>query len=89
MDVLFFWIFLVVGSDHGHEMFLYFCPVLIKDNTVPQLTLEGDCTLENSAGANINAGGDADADNSVGGLFHADRIARMFTHHDHCDHHAY
>merc|ERR1712216_756569 len=60
-------------------------PVLIKDNTVPQLTLEGDCTLENSAGANINAGGDADADNSVGGLFHSDRIARMFTHHDHCD----
>merc|ERR1711898_91205 len=34
-------------------------PVLIKDNTVPQLTLEGDCTLENSAGANIYAGGDA------------------------------
>merc|ERR1719353_2005903 len=60
-------------------------PVLIKDNTVPQLTLEGDCTLENSAGANINTGGSADADNSVGGLFHADRIARMFTHHDHCD----
>merc|ERR1711881_764897 len=60
-------------------------PVLIKDNTVPTLTLEGDCTLENSAGANINAGGDADADNSVGGLFHADRTARMFTHHDHCD----
>merc|ERR1712100_478268 len=60
-------------------------PVLIKDNTVPKLTLEGDCTLENSAGANINAGGDADADNSVGGLFLADRIARMFTHHDHCD----
>jgi hypothetical protein len=60
-------------------------PVLIKDNTVPQLTLEGDCTLENSAGANINAGGNADADNSVGGLFHSERIARMFTHHDHCD----
>merc|ERR1711881_724722 len=54
-------------------------PVLIKDNTVPQLTLEGDCTLENSAGGN------ADADNSVGGLFHSERIARMFTHHDHCD----
>merc|ERR1719199_1689342 len=35
--------------------------------------------------ANINAGGNADADNSVGGLFHSERIARMFTHHDHCD----
>jgi len=58
-------------------------PVLIKDNTVPTLTIEGDCTLENSAGANINAAGGAD--NVSGGLFHSDRIARMFTHHDHCD----
>merc|ERR1711881_93655 len=58
-------------------------PVLIKDNTVPTLTLSGDCTLENSAGANINTGGTADA--VSGGLFHSDRIAAMFTHHDHCD----
>lgn len=53
---------------------------------MPKLDIEGDCALENSAGANINAAADKNADNNVsGGLLHSDRIATMFKHHDRCN----
>merc|ERR1711968_213054 len=59
-------------------------PIAVTDTTVPQLDIHGDCTLENSAGANINAGGAADADHATSGLFDKDRIADLFDHRDNC-----
>merc|ERR1719267_478409 len=59
-------------------------PIAVTDTTVPQLDIHGDCTLENSAGANINAGGSADADHATSGLFDKDRIADLFDHRDNC-----
>merc|ERR1711871_813639 len=59
-------------------------PIAVTDTTEPQLDIHGDCTLENSAGANINAGGNADADHATTGLFDKDRIADLFDHRDNC-----
>merc|ERR1711968_192377 len=59
-------------------------PIAVTDTTVPQLDIHGDCTLENSAGANINAGCNADADHATTGLFDKDRIADLFDHRDNC-----
>merc|ERR1719230_1097968 len=68
----------------GNDAYTVTRPIDVTDTTVPELTIHGDCTLENSAGANINAGGDADADNTNGGLFDKDRIADLFDHRDNC-----
>merc|ERR1719194_155676 len=59
-------------------------PIAVTDTTVPQLDIHGDCTLENSAGANINAGGADDADHATTGLFDKNRIADLFDHRDNC-----
>jgi len=68
----------------GNDAFTVTRPIAVTDTTEPQLDIHGDCTLENSAGANINAGGDADADHETTGLFDKDRIADLFDHRDNC-----
>merc|ERR1719301_109000 len=68
----------------GNDAYTVTRPIAVTDTTVPELTIHGDCTLENSAGANINAGGDADADHATSGLFDKDRIADLFDHRDNC-----
>jgi hypothetical protein len=68
----------------GNDAFTVTRPIKVTDTTEPQLDIHGDCTLENSAGANINAGGDADADHATTGLFDKDRIADLFDHRDNC-----
>jgi hypothetical protein len=59
--------------------------VVTRDTQHPVLTMQGDCTLENSAGTHINDGGTGDADSSNGGLFDHNRLADLFTHRDDCD----
>merc|ERR1711968_426476 len=68
----------------GNNAFTVTRPIAVTDTTEPQLDIHGDCTLENSAGANINAGGNADADHATTGLFDKDRIADLFDHRDNC-----
>jgi len=68
----------------GNDAFTVTRPIAVTDTTEPQLDIHGDCTLENSAGANINAGGNADADHATTGLFDKDRIADLFDHRDNC-----
>merc|ERR1712159_463658 len=72
-------------DTHGNPSKTVTRPVTIKDTTVPKLTLAGDCVLENSAGAHINAVDSKKADNTNGGLFDSDRIAKMFEHFDRCN----
>merc|ERR1719389_1007309 len=68
----------------GNDAYTVTRPITVTDQTEPQLDIHGDCTLENSAGANINHGGAPDADNTNGGLFDKDRIADLFEHRDNC-----
>merc|ERR1711968_22570 len=68
----------------GNNAFTVTRPIAVTDTTEPQLDIHGDCTLENSAGANINAGGNADADHATTGLFDKDRIADLFDHRGGC-----
>merc|ERR1711968_425872 len=68
----------------GNNAFTVTRPIAVTDRTEPQLDIHGDCTLENSAGANINAGGDDDADHATTGLFDKNRIADLFDHRDNC-----
>ena len=74
-------------DTHGNPSKTVTRPVTIKDTTVPKLDIHGDCTLENSAGANINEveSKRADNTNANGGLFDSDRIAKMFEHFDRCN----
>merc|ERR1711871_1401972 len=74
-------------DTHGNPSKTVTRPVTIKDTTVPKLDIKGDCTLENSAGANINEveSKRADNTNANGGLFDSDRIAKMFEHFDRCN----
>merc|ERR550514_1968415 len=65
------------------------------DTVAPTLKLTGDCVIQNSAGAHVNAhvnntvgaGGDdaADMASTSGGLFDHNAIAKYFTHRDDCD----
>merc|ERR1711871_67050 len=65
--------------------------VVVVDTTPPELKLTGDCVIQNSAGAHFNdtsthlSGDNAAADNTAGGLFDHDGIAKFFTHRDDCD----
>merc|ERR1711871_1511123 len=68
----------------GNNAFTVTRPIAVTDRTEPQLDIHGDCTLENSAGANINAGGADDADHATTGLFDKNRIADLFDHRDNC-----
>jgi hypothetical protein len=79
-----YWVKYNYDDKAGNSAYQVTRPITVSDTTAPELHIHGDCTLENSAGANINAGGSNDADNQTGGLFDKDRIASLFDHRDHC-----
>merc|ERR1711881_549714 len=67
--------------------------VVVQDTVPPTLLLDGDCSIQNSAGANMqgwhNDTSDYADQNAPGddthGLFDHDGVASFFRHSDHCD----